>query len=122
MKSLFLLIAMCLAMPVSGDELFDKLFFTPDKRVSLDRQRQSNVIQQAETVQEEALTVNGIVKSSSGKNTVWINGHEQAAKIKSSRVIIQLDNGTISSVQVGETVKRSTGDKSDIIRDGTVKQ
>jgi hypothetical protein len=110
-----ILLLLIVTTPVHSEEFFDRLFFTTDKRISLDRQRQSNVIQRADAVQEETLTVNGIIKSRSGKIVVWVNGHEQEINASSKTAVIQLDNGTTLPVQVGETVKRSTGDKTDII-------
>ena len=52
-----------------------RLFFTPEKRAALDRQRQLNLSQNRETLSENTpLTLNGIVRRSSGRGTNWVNG------------------------------------------------
>ena len=56
-----------------------RLFFTPEKRQLLDRQRDLNVQAQQETPEDPTLTINGVVTRSSGKRTVWINGVASAS-------------------------------------------
>ncbi|MBZ0095873.1 MAG: hypothetical protein K8H75_10970 [Sulfuricella sp.] len=55
----------------AGAEPLGRLFFSPDERAMLDRVRQKNV---GSTVSAtEQVTLNGIVRRSSGKTTAWIN-------------------------------------------------
>lgn len=57
---------LCMADPIG------RLFFTPEQRHALDIRRNSGGIQ-AEDTQAGEITLNGIVKRSGGKSTVWIN-------------------------------------------------
>lgn len=55
----------------AGAEPLGRLFFSPDERAMLDRMRQKN---SGSTVSAtEQITLNGIVRRSSGKTTAWIN-------------------------------------------------
>ena len=109
-----------------------RLFFSPEKRATLDRQRQSN-IQEARSLQGETLRLDGIVQRSSGKHTVWINGAPQTeAEAAKSGVGVVVnprtpgkaellpgdDSGT--SMKVGEAVNRSTGDRDTRLGSGSV--
>jgi hypothetical protein len=63
---------------LSWGEPLGRLFFTPEERANLDRARLTggNLDQEQESTpdqQPESLTLNGIVKRSSGKITVWVN-------------------------------------------------
>jgi hypothetical protein len=109
-----------------------RLFFSPEKRVALDRQRQSN-IQEVRSLQGETLRLDGIVQRSSGKHTVWINGAPQTeteAARSGVGVVVNPrtpgkadllpgdDSGT--SMKVGEAVNRSTGDRDTRLGSGSV--
>ena len=60
-----------------------RLFNTPSQRRALDLQRQSGKLQPSEK-QPEELRLDGIVTSSDGRQTVWING---TAADKPARVV-----------------------------------
>ncbi len=60
----------------SWGEPLGRLFSTPDERADLERARltgDSTEQKDAPARQQESLTLNGIVKRSSGKITVWVN-------------------------------------------------
>lgn len=57
---------LCMADPIG------RLFFTPEQRHALDMRRNSGSILTEDT-QAGEITLNGIVKRSGGKSTVWIN-------------------------------------------------
>jgi len=61
----------------ADDGNLGRLFFTPERRQALDRQRLYNIPDSAPAAEEPVLTLNGIVKRSSGKRTAWINGVAQ---------------------------------------------
>jgi len=72
------LVAALATLPsASWGEPIGRLFFTPDERSNLDRARLTGGIaerqESALARQPESLTLNGLVKRSSGKTTVWIN-------------------------------------------------
>lgn len=56
-----------------------RLFFTPTERAALDQQRRNDGVSLPQNA--VGITINGLVKRSDGKNTVWINGvaHEERA-------------------------------------------
>ena len=109
-----------------------RLFFTPEKRQLLDRQRDLNVQAQQETPEDPTLTINGVVTRSSGKRTVWINGVAQnendvAAEVSATphrtdpaRMLVNTGQATAPGVRVGETVNRNTGETADLLGDGTI--
>ncbi len=48
-----------------------RLFFTPERRAAMERQRTQNV-EEARTLQGTTMSLDGVVYRSSGKATVWI--------------------------------------------------
>ena len=108
-----------------------KLFFTPDRRAALDGQRQFDV-QQARVLEGDKLSVDGVVKRSSGKTTVWINGvahHDRtvASEVQPrigdrnpGRVVLQVGDGPPASLRVGQSINRTTGEQTDGLNGGTV--
>lgn len=112
-------------------EPLGRLFFTAERRAALDRQRQANALELA-PMQGESLSLDGIVKRSSGRNTVWVNGHAQhdranpagiAADLQRgdpARAVISSGNSHSVSLRVGETANRATGEKKDGLDGGTI--
>lgn len=72
------LLLFCAGAAMSAD--LDRMFFTPEQRASLDNQRKQNLhieigpvnVQPAAPVPQN-LSVNGIVRRSDGKSTIWLN-------------------------------------------------
>ena len=118
--------------PVQADENLGRLFFTPERRQMLDRQREYNQLSLQETPEEPELTVNGVVTRSSGKRTVWVNGVAQSERSESpdisivphrndpSRVFVQPSQGPATNARVGETVNRSTGETENLLGGGSI--
>lgn len=82
------------AIPAEGEAL-GRLFFTPEQRAILDRQRQLG-IQESQAAEATTLSINGIVRPSRGNATVWINGIPQ-------------DSSSAQVIGVGESGDRTTG-------------
>lgn len=129
---LVLLPTIALAPAAGAEEALGRLFFTPERRQILDRQRQLN-IQDAKQVNEDpTLTINGVVTRSSGKRTSWINGAAQnenevpggLAVTPSARdpgkVVVQAGESPAAAARVGETVNRNTGEARDLLNDGRI--
>ena len=120
------------ALAQSHDTL-GRLFFTPEKRQLLDRQRDLNVQAQQETPEDPTLTINGVVTRSSGKRTVWINGTAQEdghtdsglavapSRGNPGQVLVQPEDGPTSRVGVGNTVNRNTGEAADLLGGGSIR-
>jgi hypothetical protein len=108
-----------------------RLFFTPERRQSLDRQRQLN-LQNVQASEEQTLTINGVVLRSSGKRTAWINGVAQNENDTASgiavtpqrrnpgRLTVRPGESAATDARVGETINRSTGEASSLLDDGRI--
>ena len=117
--------------PAQADDELGRLFFTPERRQALDRQRELN-IQETQVIPEDpTLTINGVVTRSSGKQTTWINGVAQNENDTSGitvttnrktpgKVIVQPNDRPASKANVGDTINRNTGETSDLLGDGQI--
>jgi len=114
------------AAEASAAEPLGRLFFTPERRAALERQRLLNIQEsQAQLVDGANLTVNGVVQRSSGKRTTWINGAAQNDNSAATGVRVDVDKhnpgrATVTagddapaSLKVGEAINRTTREKSD---------
>jgi hypothetical protein len=109
-----------------------RLFFTPERRVALERQRTFNV-QEAQTLQGTTITLDGVVYRSGGKATVWINRQAQteseASRTGVSAVISPTVPGSAllapgeeapARLKVGEAMNRATGERNTRLGGGSV--
>lgn len=112
-------------------EPLGRLFLTPERRATLERQRQLN-IQTAQTLEGAVMSLDGIVARSSGKTTVWINRrpqHENAvgtgvtaavAPKTPSRAVLTPSDEAPTPLRVGEAINRGTQDRADGLKGGRV--
>ena len=115
-----------------AEEALGRLFFTPERRQTLDRQRQFNIQEKQEIPEDPTFTIDGVVTRSSGKRTVWINGialgeKDTSSDIKvapvrenSGLVVIQAGDSSPASAKVGETMHRDTGETTDLLNGGNI--
>lgn len=109
-----------------------RLFFSAEKRATLDRQRTQN-LQQIRSLHGATLDLDGMVQRSSGKSTVWINGqpqNENEAARNGVNVLLspktpgkaQIAPGDESptALKVGETINRATGERNNRLGNGIV--
>ena len=126
-----MLVLVLAALPsLSQGESLGRLFFTPDERSNLDRARLTGIAPEQEGApaqQLESITLNGIVKRSSGKTTVWVNSaaqHEtdlppgtkrQASKMRlpDFPVLVQKTGKTVT-LKVGQTLNIESGEIREI--------
>jgi hypothetical protein len=107
---------------VSAEEI-GRLFFTPQQRQALDRQRATYVPPESAASVESLVTVNGQVSRSSGKTTTWINGVPQYDAYRgrtADRVAVE-SGSTAVGVKVGQTLDRSRGAVTDGLHGGEVR-
>lgn len=110
-----------------------RLFFTPERRAAMERQRTFN-IQEAQTLQGTTMSLDGVVYRSSGKTTVWINRTAQtegeSARTGVSAVVSPKTPGsallapgdeTPAQLNVGETINRATGERNTRLGGGVVR-
>lgn len=119
--------------PAFAEEALGRLFFTPERRQTLDRQRQFNIQEKQEIPEEPTFTIDGVVTRSSGKRTVWVNGTVQEERevkqgvtvtpnrINPGKVIVQSEDGPTSAASVGDTVNRSTGETTGLLSGGQIR-
>jgi hypothetical protein len=109
-----------------------RLFFTPERRLALERQRTHNV-QEAQTLQGTSMSLDGVVHRSSGKTTVWINRQPQtegeATRTGVSAVVSSKTPGSAllapgdeapARLKVGEAMNRSTGERNNRLGGGSI--
>lgn len=109
-----------------------RLFFTPERRIALERQRTHNV-QEAQALQGTTMSLDGVVYRSSGKTTVWINRQSQneneAARTGVSAIVSPQTPGrarlapgeeTPAELKVGEAMNRATGERDTRLGSGGV--
>ncbi len=109
-----------------------RLFFTPERRTALERQRTLN-IQEAQTLQGTTMSLDGVVYRSSGKATVWVNRQAQteneASRTGVGAVISPKTPGSVllspgeeapAQLKVGEAMNRATGERTTRLGGGSV--
>jgi len=109
-----------------------RLFFTPERRAAMERQRTFN-IQEAQTLQGTTMSLDGVVYRSSGKTTVWINrtaqnegdsartGVSAAVSPKApGRALLAPGDEAPAQLNVGETINRATGERNTRLGGGVV--
>ena len=127
-----LLLAAALPAPAAAQEL-GRLFFTPERREALDRQRQFNLPERREIPEDPTLTIDGVVTRSSGKRTVWINGVAQndgrtdsglavaPSRTNPGQIVVRPEDGPTARAGVGDTVNRNTGETADLLGGGSIR-
>jgi hypothetical protein len=123
------------AAAASAQEL-GRLFFTPEQRAELDARRKARVPDRPAAVVTESpsTTLDGYVKRSNGKSTVFLNGEPitEGADAKRAQVIPSRDDPSRAAIEVGEggrrvplkvgeSLDRGTGEVSDVIGSGEVR-
>ena len=91
-------------------EPLGRLFFTPQQRAALDRQRQLNPSFNPNAADNEtSQTLNGEVRRSGGRSTRWINGEAD------------WNNSTPAPrVRVGDTFHPGTGERESLLGGGRI--
>ncbi len=106
MKHLLATLLLICAWPAQPQEApLGRLFFTPQQRATLDRQRLQGSA--ASFDQSASYTLNGEVRRSSGKNTRWVNGEAQ-----------NINNAPRGII--GNTYHPSTGEQESLLGGGRI--
>jgi hypothetical protein len=114
-----------------------RLFFTPDQRAALDARRKARVPDKpaaGPTADSPLTRVDGVVRRSGGRSTVWVNGETipegaqpGSAKVAPAgsypgRVSVPAGEGAQrKDLRVGESLDRGNGEVRDVTGDGTVR-
>jgi hypothetical protein len=120
--------------PAGPDEpALERLFFTPERRQQLDRQRELNILDRQQVPNDPTLTIDGVVTRSSGRRTAWINGSAQHDDDPASgltvttrrgdpgKVLLEANDAPAARARVGETVNRNTGEARDLLNGGQLR-
>ncbi|MGH8747391.1 MAG: hypothetical protein ACREUK_13000, partial [Burkholderiales bacterium] len=112
-----------------------RLFFTPEQRAELDARRKARVPDKpaAVLIESPSTTLDGYVKRSNGKSTLFLNGEPitEGADAQRAQVIPSRDDPTRAAIEVGEggrriplrvgeSLDRGTGEVSDVIGKGEI--
>lgn len=122
-----LTLALVSAATWAQTEPLGRLFFTPEKRAALDRQRQLNLTQVREATDENpVLTVNGLVRRSGGRSTTWVNGAAVDETNAIPGTTVSTGQGATVNVgerklKVGESLNQTTGEKEDVLGGGQIR-
>jgi len=130
-----LLAALLLLPPVAASaQQLGRLFFTPEQRDTLDARRRAGVQERSAPVPISPTTrLDGYVKRSQGKSTIWLDGNAIADGVRPdgvrvyrggdpTRVRIGVGEGKRQvTVRVGQTVDRASGEIKDPIDPGELR-
>ena len=130
---LMVLLTLLIASPLAHAAPLGRLFLTPERRAVLERQRQLNIQEKTqETIEVANVHINGVVRRSGGKATVWVNGRPQLdddistgvivrpAAREADRVDILVGDERPASLRIGEKLNRATQEKTDGLAGGQV--
>lgn len=107
---LIALLLVALGGPCQAEPPLGRLFLDPEQRARLDLQRQRNpgFVPNSGDYQASQ-TLNGEVRSSSGRRTRWINGEVDWA-----------GGAQAPPIAVGDTINPNTGERESLIGDGQI--
>jgi hypothetical protein len=124
MKLLLALVAALVSLPAPAQEI-GRLFFTPEQRDALDARRRARVPDKpaaAPTVVSPTTRLDGFVRRSDGRATVWVNGAplEEAPPISpDARAAIPIgDSEARVRLKPGEVLDRGSGEVTDVLGAG----
>jgi hypothetical protein len=126
MSRVFIALTLFLAGQACLAQELGRLFFTPEQRAALDARRKARVPDRpsAAVVASPTTTLDGYVKRSGGRSTVWVNGEAlpegsgDAPRIGSSgdgRVSVPIGEGRRAGIKPGEAIDRGTGEVRDVL-------
>jgi hypothetical protein len=112
MIRLFMGITLLLATSAIGAQDLGRLFFTPEERAALDARRKARVPDRpaAPVVASPTTRLDGYVRRSEGRSTVWVNGEALPERPAEAR-----------RLKPGEVLDRGTGEVRDVIGDGEIR-
>lgn len=124
------------ASATAAAQQLGRLFFTPEQRAELDARRKARVPDKAAAVliESPSTTLDGYVKRSNGKSTVFVNGEPvtEGADAQRAQVIPSRDDPSRAAIEVGEgarriplrvgeSLDRGSGEVNDVIGKGEIK-
>lgn len=128
MKKIFAFaIAFGLATAASAQDI-GRLFFTPEQRAALDTRRKARIPDKpapTPTVASPTTRLDGYVRRSDGRSTVWVNGTQvdDASPRSDGRVSVTVgDSEARVQLKPGEVLDRGRGEVRDVLgNDGEIR-
>ena len=120
MKRLVFAIGMAFATLAAAQDL-GRLFFTPEQRAALDARRKARVFDKpvaAPVVASPTTRLDGYVRRSDGRSTVWVNGAQadEASPQADGRVSVPVgDSEARVRLRPGEVLDRGNGEVTDVL-------
>jgi hypothetical protein len=120
--------------PCQAQEI-GRLFFTPEQRAALDGRRRARVPDKpaaAPVLASPTTRLDGFVRRSGGRSTVWVNGESlpeigpdapriEPGRSSDARVSVPIgDSGARAALKPGEVLDRSSGEVRDVIGNGEI--
>ncbi len=114
-----LLLCVAFCQEPSAQEL-GRLFFTPTQREALDARRRARVPDKpaaAPLVISPTTRLDGYVRRSDGRSTVWVNGDtaDESAPQADGRVPLPVDSGARVRLKPGQVLDRGSGEVRDVL-------
>jgi hypothetical protein len=135
-RALIIAASLALCSPSAAAQELGRLFLTPEQRASLDARRSARTPDKpapVEVITSPTTRLDGYVKRSQGKSTVWVNGEPllegqqpDAPRVQipgqgAGRVSVPLGvDGSHARLKPGETVNIGTGEVRDVIGEGRI--
>ena len=134
MRAATLLLLCVLGLPArAGAQELGRLFLTPEQREALDARRKARLPDRPTAVEVSPTTrVDGYVKRSRGKSTVWLDGYAlpegtqpEGLRVRPGRdpsqVTVEIgEDSRRVDVRVGDTLDRATGAVKDVLGGGEI--
>ena len=122
-RACVLVLGLLIFLPVKAQDL-GRLFFTPEQRAALDARRKARVPDKpaaAPLVLSPTTRLDGYVRRSDGRSTVWVNGAsvDDTRPQADGRVSVGVgDSRARVRLKPGEVLDRSSGEVTDLIGPG----
>ena len=135
MKKLIVTAGAILFSHLACAQEFGRLFFTPEQRAALDARRKARVPDKpaAAIVAAPTTRLDGYVKRSSGRSTVWVNGEALPDSAPEAPPIVNMprgeervaitvgESGARATLKPGQVLDRDSGEVRDVIGSGEIR-
>ncbi len=129
LAALSITVALCAAAPPAAADGLGRLFFTPEQRARLERQRTLGALTIPGTG-DPALRLDGVMRRSDGKRMAWINGVAQhgdgsgfqldPVSRHPSGAVISIVGESSMPLRVGESFNRATRERTGGLAEGSI--
>jgi hypothetical protein len=134
-RGIFLAVVLLLPYETPQAQDLGRLFFTPEQRAALDARRRARVPDRPAQplVASPTTRLDGYVKRSGGRSTVWVNGeslHEaspERPRIEPGRssdggvAVTVGEGGARARLKPGQVLDRSSGEVRDVLGNGEIR-